>query len=180
MSKRDNRNLLLVGALVLVLWMRSRDGDEADGYGGTGRNFPTKKKLPTAKKNPRAGKNDGVIDVDKPKLRPPTDAERKAAKRPPGTVSASPELEARHGQTPAGYDASKARSQAQGIAAHLAAKGPKAYDRNRLAVWQTFAGIRADGTYGGSTRGALVFYGVQNPPRPFVAPYATLPYHPPT
>jgi hypothetical protein len=65
------------------------------------------------------------------------------------------------------------------MAAHLTTKGPKAYDRSKLQAWQTLAGIRADGTYGGSSRGALVFYGALKAPRPFVAPYATLPYHRP-
>lgn len=98
---------------------------------------------------------------------------------PPGTVSASPELEPRHGRTPAGYDPAQAHAQAQGIAAHLARKGPRAYDRETLRRWQTLAGLHADGIYGGSSRGALIAYGVSDPPRPFAPPYATLPYVPP-
>jgi hypothetical protein len=39
--------------------------------------------------------------------------------------------------------------------------------------------LRVDGGYAGSTRGALVFYGVDDPPRPYGEPIATLPYHPP-
>lgn len=105
---------------------------------------------------------------------------KRLAKTPSGTISASPELEKRsHGRTPAGYDPALARSRAPGIAALLAKKGPKAYDRAQLRAWQTLAGLRADGAYGGSTRGALVYYGVTDPPRPFVAPLATLPYVPP-
>jgi len=33
--------------------------------------------------------------------------------------------------------------------------------------------------YGGGLRGALVYYGIANPPAPLVAPLATLPYSPP-
>ncbi len=102
------------------------------------------------------------------------------SKKPAGTISASPELEPHHGPTlPAGYDPAKARARAPVIAAHLAAKGPKAYSRSMLKDWQRYAGLRVDGIYAGSTRGALIFYGVPNPPRPFGQPVATLPYHPP-
>lgn len=192
--KRDTRNLLLAGVVLVLIWRSSESSED----GGSVLWGKAKKKLPPAKNRPpsppvgRKHVPGGTpeIDVNSPKRRPATPEEKKKYRapveskkqqlvKPPGTISASPELETRHGQTPAGYDAGKARAQAQGIAAHLAAKGPRAYDRNRLAVWQTLCGIRADGAYGGSSRGALVFYGVQNPPRPFVAPFATLPYHPP-
>jgi hypothetical protein len=135
----------------------------------------------------KGGATPVVIDVYGPAIREATPAERAAAKKPPkkpakpaGTVSASPELEPHHGPTlPAGYNPVLARARAPVIAAHLAAKGPKAYSHALLKEWQTLAAIRADGLYAGSSRGALVFYGVGNPPRPFGAPYATLPYHPP-
>lgn len=189
-TEKRARAITFVALFALIYWTTSRANAQARsgvpfGSGtqrepGQDRKKLTKKSTKT-KQQPSGG---GVIDVDSPRKRPATEAEKKRAqqqlaKRPPGTVSASPELEPRHGQTPAGYDPGKARAQAQGIAAHLAAKGPRAYDRNRLAQWQTLCGVRADGVYGGSTRGALVHYGVSNPPRPFVAPYATLPYHPP-
>jgi hypothetical protein len=100
--------------------------------------------------------------------------------RPAGTVSASPELEPHHGPTlPPGYNPGMARAQAPAMAAHLARKGPRAYSRAKLEAWQRFAGLRVDGGYAGSTRGALVFYGVDDPPRPYGEPIATLPYHPP-
>lgn len=153
----------------------------------------------SVKQKPKAGKRAPLmVEVTGPKVRPATPEElaRHAAKkraaatqkappktgpqRPPGTVSASPELEPHHGPTlPAGYDPAKARARAPVIAAHLAARGPKAYSRSELKAWQRLAHVRADGEYGGSTRGALVFYGVPNPPRPFVPPVATLPYQPP-
>lgn len=94
-------------------------------------------------------------------------------------VKASPELEPHRGSLPAGYDPAKARARARAIAAHLAKKGPASYSRVELRTWQTHAGLRADGLYGGSSRGALVYYGVSDPPRPFSAPVATLPYVPP-
>lgn len=121
-------------------------------------------------------------ELDAMRARAQKRAEEQARQKLPrieGTVSASPELEHRHGQTPAGHDPLQARAQARGIAAHLTKKGPRAYSVSRLAIWQTYAGIRADGNYGGSTRGALIYYGAIEPPRPYVDPFATLPYHPP-
>lgn len=153
-----------------------------------------------APKGTKGAKGAPVIEVKGPKVRPATAAERDAAakkkaakkpgqrvegdtpprRKPPGTVSASPELEPHHGPShPPGYDPAQARARAPAIAALLARKGPKAYPRAALAEWQRLAGIRVDGEYAGSTRGALVHYGVDDPPRPFGQPYATLPYHPP-
>lgn len=140
----------------------------------------------TKKRDPVTKRPREPLTIDRPRIRESTPEERARAKRmrvegdrPPGTISASPELEHRHGQTPSGFDPAQARARAQAIAAHLARRGPRAYSHDVLARWQVWAGIRADGTYGGSSRGALVWYGAEDPPRPFVAPYATLPYRPP-
>lgn len=176
MTARDQKLLLIGLVLVLVLSGGTSGGSDGALFGGTSK---TKAK-PTAKK-----KTAPILDVTGPKMRPATPAEKAAAAaqygppRPPATVSASPELELRHGRTPAGYQPASARAQAQEVAAHLTTKGPRAYERGKLMAWQKLAGIRADGSYGGSTRGALVFYGALKAPRPFVAPYATLPYHRP-
>jgi hypothetical protein len=99
---------------------------------------------------------------------------------PAGTVKAAPVLESHNrGSTPAGYDPVKARSRARALAAYLAKKGPAGYSHDELKSWQLQAAITPDGKYGGSARGALIFYGVKDPPRPFFAPVATLPYIPP-
>lgn len=82
-------------------------------------------------------------------------------------------------QIPAGYDPAKAKAGASAIASHLAKKGPAGYSHPQLAVWQKQAALAPDGIYGGSTRGALIAYGVTNPPRPFFKPVATIPYVPP-
>lgn len=65
------------------------------------------------------------------------------------------------------------------MAAHLATKGPASYSRSQLAIWQRHAGEKADGLYGGTTRGALIYYGVKDPPRPFFKPTNTVTYKPP-
>lgn len=135
-----------------------------------------------------------TLTVSTPKIRPATAAEKAAAKQsaktpakgppplpvvPASSVRASPELEPHLGSLPAGYDPQKARAAARATAAHLAKKGPAGYSRPQLTTWQRQAGLSADGLYGGSTRGALIYYGVADPPRPFAAPTATLPYVPP-
>jgi hypothetical protein len=82
-------------------------------------------------------------------------------------------------QIPAGYDPAKARTGASAIASYLAKKGPAGYSREQLRTWQRHAALTPDGVYGGSTRGALIAFGVKNPPRPFFQPVATIPYVPP-
>jgi hypothetical protein len=201
---KSGRALLVGGLLLLLLSTSAQGADGAGGGDGDGDALGKRPKLPKPLGTPPAssasstsstgtgrglapgsGTGDGVIEVTSPTYYDPS-ADQLAAMRARasergdvGTVKASPELEPRHGQTPIGFDPDKARAQAPGIAALLATKGPKGYPRKRLSDWQTLAGLRPDGTYGGSTRGALVFYGVAKPPRPFVTPFATLPYHPP-
>jgi len=98
----------------------------------------------------------------------------------PGSVPASPVLETNRGApTPPGYDPAKAKSRARALAAHLAKKGPAGYSRSEVKSWQQQAGLTPDGLYGGSSRGALIHFGVADPPRAFFAPIATLPYVPP-
>ncbi len=46
----------------------------------------------------------------------------------------------------------------------IAAAGSR-YDHDRVRVFQRAAGIAPDGQYGGTTRAALIFWGVANPPR---------------
>jgi hypothetical protein len=82
-------------------------------------------------------------------------------------------------QIPAGYDPAKAKAGASAIASHLAKKGPSGYSHPQLAIWQKQAALAPDGIYGGSTRGALIAFGVKDPPRPFFKPVATIPYVPP-
>jgi len=80
---------------------------------------------------------------------------------------------------PAGYDPVAARRQAPAIASHLARSGRDKYDRRLLEAWQRLAGLAPDRTYGGGTRGALLYYGVKNPPKPFFKPTDTIPFVPP-
>jgi hypothetical protein len=61
----------------------------------------------------------------------------------------------------------------------LAKKGPAGYSHEQLKIWQRQAALTPDGVYGGSTRGALIAFGVKDPPRPFFKPVATIPYVPP-
>jgi hypothetical protein len=82
-------------------------------------------------------------------------------------------------QIPVGYDPAKARAGASAIASHLAKKGPANYSHEQLKIWQRQAALTPDGVYGGSSRGALIAFGVTNPPRPFFKPVATIPYVPP-
>lgn len=82
---------------------------------------------------------------------------------------------------PEGYDPDSARRGAKAIASHLKRSGRANYDRRLLRSWQTKAAVKADGIYGGETRGALLFYGVpsSDAPSPFFVPTTTVPYVPP-
>jgi murein L,D-transpeptidase YcbB/YkuD len=82
-------------------------------------------------------------------------------------------------QIPAGYAPAKAKAGAAALSRHLATKGRAAYSRDQLKTWQRHAGLTPDGMYGGSSRGALIHFGVKDPPRPFFSPVATIPYVPP-
>jgi hypothetical protein len=116
----------------------------------------------------------------------PSPARPTAPAAPTGTTegptnNVSPVLQPRPQgpQIPAGYDPAKARAGAPAIASHLAKKGPAGYSHEQLKIWQRQAALTPDGVYGGSTRGALIAFGVKSPPRPFFQPVATIPYVPP-
>lgn len=83
---------------------------------------------------------------------------------------------------PTGYNATQARALAAQVVANMR-KLPAAkrydYDRNLVAAFQRAAGLKADGIYGGGTRGALIFFGQANAPKPLFAPTSTTPYHAP-
>lgn len=109
----------------------------------------------------------------------PTQAAPSAPSNAPPNVSPVLQPHPLGPQIPAGYDPAKARAGASAIASHLATKGPAGYSHAQLKIWQKQAALTADGVYGGSTRGALIAFGVKNPPRPFFQPVATIPYVPP-
>lgn len=78
-----------------------------------------------------------------------------------------------------GYDPDSARRGAKSLASHLKRTGRAGYDRRLLRAWQTKAGLKSDGIYGGETRGALLYYGASDAPQPFFKPTNTIPYTPP-
>lgn len=116
--------------------------------------------------------------------KPPSSSSTAAPVRPPQaspppasqTASAPP---TGPNPLPAGYNPAKARASAKQVAAHLAAKGRSGYSRDLLKAWQQAAALAPDGIYGGAARGALIHYGVKDPPRPFFKPTNTVPYQPP-
>jgi hypothetical protein len=77
---------------------------------------------------------------------------------------------------PAGFDMLKAKALAPQVNADLVSGGIQHYSHQLLKKFQLVAGITQDGIYGGGSRGALIFYGIQNPPKPFFKPTATQPY----
>ena len=81
---------------------------------------------------------------------------------------------------PAGFDPVKARRTAPRIASHLKSKGIANYSRQALREFQTLAGIKADGIYGGQSAGALRYYlGGASPPAAMFKPVQEVPYTPP-
>jgi murein L,D-transpeptidase YcbB/YkuD len=79
---------------------------------------------------------------------------------------------------PSGYDPALAATLAPALESHLRVKKYD-YSRPKLKEFQTAAGLKPDGVYGGGTRGALLYYGAKSPPRPLFAPTDTIPYTPP-
>jgi tetratricopeptide (TPR) repeat protein len=65
---------------------------------------------------------------------------------------------------------------AHDLSQYLASAGAHP-DEDRIRVFQHAAGIGPDGSYGGVTRSALIFWGVSNPPRALANPSGT--YSPP-
>lgn len=81
------------------------------------------------------------------------------------------------GAAPAkGFSVSLAKSLAPKVNSNLVAKKAAGYDHSLLKQFQVAAGIAADGLYGGGARGALIYYGIANPPQPFFKPTATTSY----
>lgn len=69
---------------------------------------------------------------------------------------------------PGTFNEAQARELAPRTAYNLRNRGSRRYDHDLLRRFQRAAGLEADGLYGGSTRGALIYFGVRNPPSPFV------------
>lgn len=70
--------------------------------------------------------------------------------------------------SPSTFNEAQARELAPRVAYNLRNRGSRRYDHDLLRRFQRAAGLEADGLYGGSTRGALIYFGVRNPPSPFV------------
>lgn len=70
--------------------------------------------------------------------------------------------------SPSTFNEAQARELAPRVAYNLRNRGSRRYDHDLLRRFQRAAGLDADGLYGGSTRGALIYFGVRNPPSPFV------------
>lgn len=85
---------------------------------------------------------------------------------------------------PPGYNRTEAQMRAAQLSPYLmsmASLGKKKYNYNRTLVrsFQRAAGIAVDGSYGGGTRGALVYFApALSFPRPFFAPTTTVAYRP--
>lgn len=76
----------------------------------------------------------------------------------------------------AGFAPVSALALAPSVAKDLQTAGRNKYNRALLKRFQGYAGIPADGIYGGGSRGALIFYGISNPPAPFFKPTTTATY----
>ena len=79
---------------------------------------------------------------------------------------------------PWGYDASKDRTLAREVVRNVQARSFD-YDRGLLKKFQTAAGLKADGLYGGRVVGALKFYGAARAPKALIEPKAEQSYAPP-
>lgn len=117
-----------------------------------------------------------VVYSQKPAEEPPSDApppglpsSDETAEPPPQSTAAPSE------QPPAGFNPATARKLAKAVANNITNKGAN-YSHEQLRSFQRAAGIDADGLYGGSSRGALIFFGVPRPPATLFKPTATVPY----
>lgn len=77
-----------------------------------------------------------------------------------------------------GYNPTSARKGAASLSNNLKRTGKAGYDRRMMRQWQTQAGLTADGLYGPATRGALIYFGVKDPPAAFSGS-GTATYKPP-
>lgn len=120
--------------------------------------------------------------VAKPKALPAVKPAAKAAPKPAAKLAAKPKPAQSEAATLAtskpgvGFGPSHARKMAKQVNDNLVSKGRNAYDRALLKKFQSYAGIAADGLYGGTSRGALIYYGIANPPQPFFKPTTTVSY----
>jgi peptidoglycan hydrolase-like protein with peptidoglycan-binding domain len=136
-------------------------------------------------------KEEGQIATDAVKAAEAVEAAKRAAieqqrkdadkakageKHAPTKVQDAPSPRADTPTLPAGYDPARARAMARSVANHLANRKIAGYARELVREFQRACGITADGIYGGHTRGALIYFGASNPPRPFFVPTDTLPY----
>lgn len=80
------------------------------------------------------------------------------------------------------FDEAEARRLASRVGTNLRQRGRR-YDHALMRQFQRAAGLTADGLYGGSTRGALLYFGVRNPPAAYVRSAShgreTVTYQPP-
>ena len=65
---------------------------------------------------------------------------------------------------PPGFDPIKAKKMAPSVAGNLARRGRAGYSRSVLEAFQVAAGLGKDGKYGPASRGALIHFGIANPP----------------
>lgn len=90
----------------------------------------------------------GPVQVRKPAPKPAPKPMAKPAAKP---AAAAP-------PAPAGTDLALAKQTSEKLAAHLKAAGRDKYDRKVLKLWQTRAGIPADGVYGRAAAAALRYF----------------------
>jgi hypothetical protein len=118
----------------------------------------------------KAGPAAGKSAAAKPAAKKPA-AKKPAAKKPApvqalvqasvrDTAAAAVQSAAKPGVHPV-PNAEAARKLAQPIADYVR-NNRKKYDRGRIATWQAFAGIEADGIYGPKTAKALRAYGAKS------------------
>lgn len=104
------------------------------------------------------------------------ESQAKQKLKPGRTHEAQPSPSADTPQLPAGYDPARARAMARSVANHLNNRKTAGYARELVKTFQRAAGIAIDGVYGGETRGALIYYGAKDPPKPFFKPFDTIAY----
>ncbi|UJR87307.1 MULTISPECIES: peptidoglycan-binding domain-containing protein [Sandaracinus] len=117
-----------------------------------------------------------------PAAEPPRRTDHRAPAPSSTSEPSRPDAEARRQNVNApggaGVDLALARRLAPQMGAEIARQG-FVYSRQKLQRFQRAAGLQADGLYGGTTRGALVYFGVRNAPAPLFAPRETVSYQPP-
>lgn len=113
----------------------------------------------------------------KPSPSPPRPAPIFATKPAPVKTTTAPD------RRPDGYDATKAKNAAEGLAKHIK-KSNYNYERKALQAWQKVAGIAQDGVYGPTSANALKYFTPLAPKKLFAKgkdgkAYANVPYPPP-